>query len=141
MSDVCEFDKSRIGEHSMLVADATRREIHRECFYRGISVASSNLKDLRAIVQEPECTEKEEDSSEKVEKEKFEKEKVEKEKTQGVAVSSLFPLAVPLASETKKNDQTVVEIDSDKTVSEDEEIAVAVPVLDRVSGVAARRGV
>ena len=79
----------------------------------------------------------EHNSSENVEKEKIEKENLEKEKTEGVAVSA-FPLAlaVPLASKTKKNHQAVAEIDSDKTVSEDEEIAVAVPVLARVSGVA-----
>ena len=63
------------------------------------------------------------------------------EESKNVVDVSAFPLklAVPLVSKTKKNnDQAVVAIDSDKTISEDEDIAVAVPVflMDRDDGVA-----
>ena len=58
MSDVHKVEESRfetrIGEF------ATRRDVYRACFYRGISTANSKLKDLRAKLEEPPCVDKKE---------------------------------------------------------------------------------
>ena len=114
MSDVHKVEESRfetrIGEF------ATRRDVYRACFYRGISTANSKLKDLRAKLEEPPCVDKKE-KMESVEstKETAEMNVVEKAAETTVVEKTTEMIVVEKAAETIVVEKTAEMIVVEKT--------------------------